>query len=178
MWSKNLISIMRSIERTENWGSRLVVSIDSAQKALMCMYEQVWHDEVLSKAKLCTYRLMKQTFETESHLKVNVPKWKHGLMSQLRCGVLPLELETARFKGLPPEECTCRLCNKEPETELHFLFDCPELGLIHSNLFATVPKLIDVCNNVDKLKILINMPHVLTTYIGNLWQQQNDILCG
>ena len=45
----------------------------------------------------------------------------------LRCGNLPLHIETGRFARpkLPVEQRTCFHCIDSVEDELHFLIDCP-----------------------------------------------------
>ena len=51
----------------------------------------------------------------------------HGLrcaIGQIRTSSHQLEIETGRFRGIPPESRICRLCNREPETELHYICHC------------------------------------------------------
>ena len=46
-------------------------------------------------------------------------------MAQLRCGILPLRIETGRFVGESPDERLCKLCNGPAiEDEKHFLLNC------------------------------------------------------
>ena len=49
-----------------------------------------------------------------------------SFVAQLRCGVLPLHIETGRYgpNPLPPEERICPICKDSPETEIHFIFHC------------------------------------------------------
>ena len=47
-------------------------------------------------------------------------------MSQLRCGILPLRIETGRFLNEKYEERICKFCNtSKVEDESHFVFECP-----------------------------------------------------
>ena len=51
--------------------------------------------------------------------------------------VLPLHIETGRYRNLKVEERLCKVCDlKTVENELHFVFDCPtysQLRLVYYN---------------------------------------------
>ena len=54
-------------------------------------------------------------------------------------GVLPLEIETGRFKNIQPEERYCVLCNQGlVEDEKHFLCTCKLYASIRNELFTNV----------------------------------------
>ena len=83
-----------------------------------------WAIAVQNKPKLRTYIRFKTEFSTENHIKYR-SKYARSLMSQLRCGVLPLEIETGRYRGIKAEERICRLCElNQVEDEFHFLCNC------------------------------------------------------
>ena len=47
-------------------------------------------------------------------------------MAQIRCGILPLKIETGRYSNLPVEERLCDICNLgKVESEIHFMLECP-----------------------------------------------------
>ena len=51
----------------------------------------------------------------------------HGLrcaIGQIRTSSHQLEIETGRFRGIPADSRICRLCQLEPETELHYICHC------------------------------------------------------
>ncbi len=74
------------------------------------------------KSKLRTYIKFKEQFETEQHIKMGVSCCKRSLIAQFRMGVLPVAIETGRFKSIPVEERVCVLCNmKDIEDEMHML---------------------------------------------------------
>lgn len=57
-------------------------------------------------------------------MKLN--RGQRSLCAQLRCGILPLALETGRFHSVPEEDRICCVCNlNDIENEMHFLFFCP-----------------------------------------------------
>ena len=71
-------------------------------------------------------------------------------LCQFRIGILPLKIETGRFKNirdnitgqyrrLRPDERTCEIChNNEIEDEFHFLCVCREYSIPRDNLFLKV----------------------------------------
>ena len=49
-----------------------------------------------------------------------------SLISQIRLGILPLEIEVGRFRRISPEDRVCQNCNMGVvETEVHFICECP-----------------------------------------------------
>ena len=74
------------------------VILKEAKRLLMQNYELAWQSEVNVKPKLRYYRELRGSFETANHLKCNLTKKKRALLSQLSCGVLPLRVETGRYK--------------------------------------------------------------------------------
>ncbi len=87
------------------------------------------------------------------------------MLCQLRCGILSLRIETGCYgpKPLPPEDRICLLCNSEPETELHFLFQC-NLYQQRQTFYAFVNSINPQFTNLDvpsKFNIIMNNPKVI-----------------
>ncbi len=57
----------------------------------------------------------------------------------MRCGVLPIRIETWRFKGEDVGERICIYCNMgEVEDELHFVIHCPKYQHLRENVIRYV----------------------------------------
>ena len=67
---------------------------------------------------------------------MNLSRSEGSVMSQFRCGLLPLRIETRRFVGERMGDRLCRFCDLNlVEDEKHFLFVCPSyVNLRDSNL--------------------------------------------
>ena len=66
---------------------------------------------------------IKKEYKTEKYISMNLTKRQRSILAQLRFGILPLRIETGRFRGEKVEERVCQLCNTGlVEYELHFLF--------------------------------------------------------
>ncbi len=69
---------------------------------------------------------IKPNFGAEKYLKLDLDRYDKSLLSQFRYRILPLELETGRYKGIDRENRLCTLCNTgEIEDQIHFSFTCP-----------------------------------------------------
>ena len=60
--------------------------------------------EIMNNPKLRTYISFKETYEPEEYLESIRCKAHYSLLAWLREGTAPLEIETGRYVGLPPEQ--------------------------------------------------------------------------
>ena len=87
--------------------------------------ENEWKANILRKPKSRFYKLFTETLEVENYVKFNLTSNQRSVTAQLRAGILPLNIETGRFRNIKLEDRLCTLCNlKAVESEPHFLFDC------------------------------------------------------
>ncbi len=76
----------------------------------------------------------------EDYLNENILRYKRKALSRLRCGTLPLAIETGRYSKpkKPLEERLCTLCHLNAiESEVHFLIDCPLYDDLRTILVTT-----------------------------------------
>ncbi len=58
-------------------------------------------------------------------LKECLPRKERSLLAQIRYDILPLQIETGRFRSLNLKERTCKICNsQEIEHKCHFIISC------------------------------------------------------
>ena len=80
---------------------------------------------------------------------MNIPRYERSLLSQLRYGVLQIQLETGRYQNEPRENRLCKICNGGVlEDQYHFVLKCPAYT-IRRGLFVTKVK--EKLNNWDTL---------------------------
>ena len=92
---------------------------------LFILNKDWWND--LSNDKRCengnklhTYCIHKTVLEAEHYLKT-LPRYERSTLSKLRCGSLPLNIETQRFRNEPLETRVCILCSSHKiQDEMHF----------------------------------------------------------
>ena len=69
--------------------------------------ENEGREALLNKPKLRTYITLKTNFYTEKYVKKYTCKRERSLFAQLRIGILLLENETGRYRGIAIEERLC-----------------------------------------------------------------------
>lgn len=117
-----------------------------------------WGRELQRQPKLRTYRLFKDDYKCENYVTLLLPKSLRSFVAQLRCGVLPLRVETGRFRNLPVEDRLCIFCDlNEVETEIHFCFVCPLYSciriLFYNSIYRLCPEFMAM-DHTNKLKVM------------------------
>ncbi|KAK6191131.1 hypothetical protein SNE40_002872 [Patella caerulea] len=101
-------------------------------------FSKLWNDRqnVLNGNKLRTYRLFKKDLYPEFYVTCALTRQQRSAIAKLRCGVLPLAIETGRYckPPIPLIDRICPLCNIEIENEIHFLINCEFLDDIRYKL--------------------------------------------
>ena len=79
--------------------------------------------------KLCTYVLIKDFTCISTLVHANVPRNQRSILAKFLCGILPIEIETGRFRNVKRELRFCKMCNSGTliEDEMHFLHVCDRL---------------------------------------------------
>ena len=121
-WTQNLRNLLSSIVLETNLIRLTPVSLKTAEKLLMDCYTSIWEEEIGKKPKLTVLAETQSGWKVNHHMSANLSKMERSLISQLRCGVLPLMVETGLFKNLPRGQRVCATCPDEIEDSYHFLF--------------------------------------------------------
>lgn len=125
-----------------------------------------WKEEILKQPKLRTYVQIKDQYTCENYVTMNMSRSLRSFIAQIRCGILPLHIETGRFRNLKPEERLCPVCDgpNNVETEFHFLFDCVAYMnhrlTFYNWIIKTHPNFISF-NHAAKLKIMLSDKRVI-----------------
>jgi hypothetical protein len=85
-----------------------------------------WSRLVNNTPKLRTYCLYKDTYCIEPYVIGSLSRKLRSSLARFRTGILLLEIETGRWRGIPVDQRLSKLCNTQSvESEMHFLFHCP-----------------------------------------------------
>ena len=88
-------------------------------------------------------------------------------MAQIRCGILPLSIETGRFNSIPLEFRLCNFCNEDAvEDEHHFLFHCTFYSEMRQDLCAYISNEMPCYNDksdCEKLNVLMKSEFIHKT---------------
>ena len=118
----------------ETFCHRLQFNLNNANVKLLNLQEEKWKTLTSNKPKLRFYNLFKNELKVENYVYYNLTASQRSIVAQFRLGILPLAVETGRFRGTDLENRICILCDRnEVEDEIHFLFNCP----LYENLRTT-----------------------------------------
>ena len=86
-----------------------------------------WIVKIPSKLKFRSFSFIKHSISAEPYVTSNLSKGKRSLISQLRVGILPLEVESGRYVRKKLTERLCKMCHHNVEDEIYFICLCPNL---------------------------------------------------
>ena len=181
-WSSEIKSILYRIGENEAFNTRQTVRTNSCWALLHEQYCNNWKVEIANKPKLRTYVKFKVNYNVEQYVTSFMSKCQRSFLAQLRCGILPLEIETGRWYGIKLEDRKCKVCkNDSIETEVHFLFYCTMYHDNRSRFYNTisenVPNFIQ-CNDSQKLQLCMEKENVIlfSRYLKQIVSKRKDIL--
>ncbi len=101
---------------------------------------------------------------------------QRSIIAQLRLGILPIHIETGRFRGTQLDDRICQLCDtQEVENEIHFVCKCN----LHSDLRKTMYRTVEhkysdfyMYDNKDKSIFLVQKEwKILGNYLVEAWSE-------
>ena len=112
------------------------------------------------------YRKFKSSPVAERYILNSVTLNKRRIITQLRCGCLPLEVELGRYRSPKPpvSERICQLCQSGTGDESHFLLKCPKLNDHRKDLLTAMADTNEIFSSLpDEDKIVLILESVLLT---------------
>ena len=113
-----------------------------------------------------------------SYVLMDIDKYERSLYTQLRLGILPLEIEIGRYKGIELNNRICQLCNlNKIESEIHFVTECTayldERRILYNKCNV---KLNETCDKIfEFLMSDINIKPMLL-YIKNSYKKRQQCI--
>jgi hypothetical protein len=158
-WSARLSDILIEHGCYEYFERKEQIVLPDFQRLLKESYIMKWRNIVQSKPKLRTYNQIKDSFETEEYVKYINNRSERSILAQFRCGILPLELETGRYRNIDVNNRFCFHCTNLVEDEIHFALVCPLYNAERQLLIDEIMLTYNIFGNLDqlnKLKVLLN----------------------
>ena len=172
-WCASFYYICCSLDLEENYNQLKEIDLVTFKNKLENFAQEKWLETVNSKPKLRTYKTFKSKLVPEDYVLRLMSRFHRSTFAKFRCGILPLNLEVGRYRGISLENRTCPLCKNGIETEIHFLLECNAYDRgdflrktnIDSNIIA----------NDEKLKILMDRHQKETSaFVCKLWNQRQS----
>ena len=96
----------------------------------------MWHQSLKSNKKLKFYSSFKKSFCFEDYLDLVSFYKDRKLFTKFRCSDHSLEIEKGRHYNVIKMNRICKLCQKQVETEKHYLLFCPKFNKIREKSFS------------------------------------------
>ncbi len=117
------------------------------------IWKDKWKHNLPNKPKQRIYISFKEQYCTEDYVKLCIPRKERSILAQIRFGILPLHIETMRFRGTALDERTCQICNsKSIEDECHFILICNEYNELRINLYNSIKYKVETFEYLDNRK--------------------------
>ncbi len=138
-WSSELRAILTDINMVHIFDTRSVCNLSDIKQKCYEYDSNKWVVDINQKPKLRTYVTFKNTLSTEAYVTSSMPKYQRSVYAKLRCGVLPIKIETGRYDSIDRENRICEFCTLgEVEDEMHFICNCTLYTTLRLKLFNTV----------------------------------------
>ena len=99
-----------------------------------CLSSDRGSQDRYSKDKLRYFNLYKYESGAEEYVLKNMSRRNRSLLAQFRMGILPLNVETGRFRRQELNERICNICNTgSVECEMHVL-----CGMLHIYIYIYI----------------------------------------
>ena len=108
-WCSNVFKNWKNLIWNTCFMKEKMVDIKEIKDQLMNKQSDMWKQAVPKKPKLRTYCLFKETMDIENYIKYNLSSSERSAMAQFRFGILPLNIETGRFRNQALDDRLCTL---------------------------------------------------------------------
>ena len=132
---------------------------NKSKKALKDFYVSLYKDKldkIDNSSKLYLYSKLKTDFDQSDYLKLNNYN-SRKLLTKFRISDHNLEVELGRYKKIPREQRTCKVCNIL-EDKFHFLLNCKINKDIRTNFLN---KIININQNFNQLDSIEKIKYIL-----------------
>ncbi len=105
----------------EDFVMKKVCYFNNVESKCIELDQSEWLNSIPLKPKLRIYKNYKMEMKKD-YVKYCLNRKRHSIISQFRIGILPLHIETGRFRNGKEDERKCHVCNNEDiENEFHFV---------------------------------------------------------
>ena len=171
-WSHKIKSLLESLDMAVFFRNRIVCNLNTVEEKLRQDFVNGWKERLQNVPKLRTYQTVKNNFQTEKYVTLDIPKYYRSILAQFRCGVLPIRIETGRFKGEALCDRLCTLCSSNSiEDECHFLLHCTAYSKYREILFTSV-RFDSIITNVSDL----NFPMQTAKFLSSAYTYRQSII--
>ena len=144
--------------------------------------KRAWSVESTAKTKLEFFTNVHDYNSEMTIATSNLTRSQRSYLIKLKAGVLPLKVETGRYKGTKRELRTCDLCSSNVvEDEVHFLHRCRALKKVRKSYLKSTEIDWTRVNKKDKIeltKFLLQKENIKfrARWVEEMYSTRKDIL--
>jgi hypothetical protein len=125
-WAADMKRILSEIGMLNFFEGNSKIAVNNAWALCHELECDKWRQDLPRFPKLRTYMTFKNVYCVEPYIVKIISRKRRSILAKLRLGILPLEIETGRWRSVPINERICKLCTLDRiEDEYHFMFECP-----------------------------------------------------
>ena len=181
-WAAEVRNLLDGIGKEGDFYNMQLIDLNDFKNKICFEDKENWKKYIGNVPKLRSYILFKNEMQLEAYVYKVINRGHRSTLAQLRCGILPLRVETGRYISIPLEYRLCLMCSENKiEDENHFLFECTcyqnmRISFL-ANIFLKYP-LFDSYSFGKKCQIIMNEEMVKETaaYVYNIYQCRRKIL--
>ena len=167
-WSDEVKSILENNNAVGQFTSNIFntkTAINSLRDSLLVRDQQSLKEQCQTKPKLRTYNCISSFSADKEYLLMPLTFVQRKFVAKLRLGVLQLRIETGRYER-PRKAAADRICKQcdqnIPESEIHFLLQCPKHSLIRANFLSKLSiENFETLSDIEKIKLILNDPSMV-----------------
>ena len=107
----------------ESYNNLLPIDLDDFKAKLETNAQEKWLETVESKPKLRTYKTHKSELVPEEYVHRLMSRHQRSTSAKFRCGILPLNIEVGRYRGIKVENRMCPPCKNEMGTIVAIFYE-------------------------------------------------------
>ena len=180
-WAGDIKAIFGELNMIDSYTNVSCVSVERSWALLHEAKCHEWRNSLNNYPKLRTYTGFKADFKTEPYVYTCMNKKYRSVVAQLRSGILPLEIETGRWKGTELFNRVCHLCRSGcVEDEAHFLFTCDFYKDERQSFAKEFPVNLSNLSTPEKFTILMQENNILAfaKYVWKIYEKRKGKLFG
>ena len=128
-WVSQVKQILQYCDMYECMRQNIPCDLEVLEARLKVLNRNKWWLEANDKPKLRTFVEIHDNNIKQAIVKKNLSRSHRSIVTKFKCGVLPIMIETGRYKDVPLENRLCQICtDKVIEDEEHFIGKCEALS--------------------------------------------------
>ena len=172
-WSAEVKSILEKCDLAtcfrENslYGMSSKMFLESVKQKLTYICAENWKKEVNGMPKLRTYAKIKTEYGQDQILCKTITPKHRSVISKIRSGTFPIEIETGRYRQIALQDRLCKSCRDQAiEDEMHFVIKCcaydNERQLMINSVELKLNILSSELPDEELFKVLLCTPDILS----------------